>query len=108
VGSPTRATVHGSMGSLRENNAAAHDKLTRWSSSVRVAPRRLAAVVGFVLHSGSMCSGSMLSPVTKRPQAGAGAGASPRARRCLRFARDSTELKLESGLGFLACRWKSQ
>jgi hypothetical protein len=86
VGSPTRATVHGSMGSLRENNAA--------------------AVAGFVLHSGSTCSGSMLSPVTKRPQAGA--GASPRARRCLRFARDSTELKLESGLVFLACGWKSQ
>jgi hypothetical protein len=106
VGSPTRATVHGSMGSLRENNAATHDKLTRWSSSVRVAPRRLAAVAGFILHSGSMCSGSMLSPVTKRPQAGV--GASPRARRCLRFARDSTELKLESGLGFLACGWKSQ
>jgi hypothetical protein len=76
-----RAMAHGSMGSLRENKTVAHGELIQWSSSVRVAPRRLAAAVGFVLHSGSVCSGSKVSPVTKSPQAGA--TASPRAHRGL-------------------------
>jgi hypothetical protein len=58
VGLPVRATTHGSMGSLRENKATAHGKLTQWSSLARVAPRRLAAAVGFILHSGSACGGS--------------------------------------------------
>jgi hypothetical protein len=68
--------------------AAAHDELTRWSSSAQVAPRRLAATASFVLHSRLACVGSKGSPVTKRPQAGA--AASPRARRGLQFVWDST------------------
>jgi hypothetical protein len=43
----------------------------------------------FVLHFGSVCGSSEGSPVTRWPQAGA--AASPRAGRALRFARDSAE-----------------
>jgi hypothetical protein len=62
--------------------------------------------VDFVLHFRSVYDSSEGSPVTKWPKAGA--AASSRARRVLQFARDSAELELESGLGFLACGWKSQ
>jgi hypothetical protein len=106
VGSPASATMQGSTWSWRENKAATHDELTRWCSSARVAPQKLAVAVGFVLHSGSVCGGSKGSPVTKRPQAGV--VASPWARRGLWFARNLVELELKSGLGFFACGWKSQ
>jgi hypothetical protein len=56
-----------------------------------VAPRRLAAAVDFVLHFGSVCGSSEGSPVTRWPQAGA--TASPRAHRGLRFTRDSVETR---------------
>jgi hypothetical protein len=100
------ATTDGLMGPRSENKAAPHDGLTRWSSSVRVGLRRLAAAADFVLHFGSVCGSSKGSPVTKWPQAGA--ATSPRAHRGLRFAQDLVELELKSGLGFLACGWKSQ
>jgi hypothetical protein len=104
--SPVRATTHGSTGPRRENKAAAHGGLTRWSSSARVASRWLAPALDFVLHFGSVYGSSEGSLATKWPQAGA--AASSRARRVLRFARDMVELELKSGLGFLACGWKSQ
>jgi hypothetical protein len=73
VASPVRATTHGSTGSLRENKAAAHGELTRWSSSAQVAPRRLALVLHFILHSGLIRGGSKGYPATKRHQAGVAA-----------------------------------
>jgi hypothetical protein len=91
VVSPARATTHGSMRPRRGNEVAAHGGLTRWSSLARVASRMLAAAVNFVLHFGSVCSSSEGSPVTRWPQARA--GASPRARRGLRFTRDSAETR---------------
>jgi hypothetical protein len=71
--SPVRSTTHGSTGPRRENKAAAHGGLTRWSSSARVASRWLAPAVDFVLHFGSVYDSSEGSLVTKWPQAGAAA-----------------------------------
>jgi hypothetical protein len=106
VASPARATTHGLMGPRRGNEAAAHNGVTRWSSSARVAPRRLATAPDFILQIGSVCGSSEGSPATKWPQAGA--TASPRARGSFDSHGIQRKLKLERGLGFLTCGWKSQ
>jgi hypothetical protein len=82
---------HGSTRPRRGNEAVAHGGLTRWSSSARVAPRRLAAAADFILHFGSVCGSSEGPPATRWPQAEAGAVASPRPHRGLWFTQDSAD-----------------